>query len=66
MITPTDLKGHLLARKANLTQQGQTATFRMLQAEKQLEASRAEVAGLQGACEEIDRTIALIDGGPAS
>ena len=65
-MNPTDLKGHLLARKANLTQQGQNATFRMLQTEKQLEALRVEVASLQGGCEEIDRTLALLEAPPKS
>lgn len=56
-----DLKGHLIARRANLQMQGGAATAQILQMEKQLDDLRRGVATLQGACEEIDKTIALID-----
>ena len=60
-MTSTDLKGHLIARKGNLTQAGQQTTARLLQLKQQLRATHAELSALTGACQEIDRTLALID-----
>jgi hypothetical protein len=56
----TDLRGHLLARKANLAQQGQQATARMLLLEREHSQSRALVDQLGAAHAEVDRTLALL------
>lgn len=55
------IKGHLLVRKANLSQQGQAATIRVLQLENNLRGAREEMAAIQGALQELDGVLARLE-----
>ncbi len=56
-----DLKGHLLARRANLAQATKSNLANVLLAEARLSDLRGELAASQGAAAEVETMLALVD-----